>query len=102
MVADLFGLPVFALGTTDQAAMGAALLAQCGLEGLDPVATAQSWVRYTAESAPNPANHVRYAELYELFRDAYAPVIGLSHRLGDWYEASAGPRVVPRPIRKRP
>jgi hypothetical protein len=43
----------------------------------------------------------RYEELYELFRDAYAPVIGVSHRLGDWYKASVGPRVVPRPIRKR-
>jgi hypothetical protein len=58
-------------------------------------------VRYGTEATPNPANHLRYAELYELFREAYAPVLGVSYRLGDWYEASAGPRVVPRPIRKR-
>jgi hypothetical protein len=45
--------------------------------------------------------HTRYEELYELFRDAYDPVIGVSHRLGDWFKASVGPRVVPRPIRKR-
>jgi xylulokinase len=101
MVADLFGLPVFALATTDQAAVGAALLAHTGVQGLDPVATAQSWVRYGAESTPNPANHTRYAELYELFRETYAPVIDISYRLGDWYAASAGPRIVPRPIRKR-
>ena len=30
MVADVFGLPVYALATTDQAAMGAALLAAAG------------------------------------------------------------------------
>jgi hypothetical protein len=45
--------------------------------------------------------HIRYGELYELFRDAYAPIIGVSHQLVDWYQASVGPRVVPRPIRKR-
>jgi hypothetical protein len=47
------------------------------------------------------STHDRYEELYALFRDAYAPVIGVSHQLGDWYQASVGPRVVPRPIRKR-
>jgi xylulokinase len=101
MVADIFGLPVFALATTDQAAMGAALLAATGVRGLDPVETAQSWARYGAAAEPNAATQSRYDELYELFREAYAPVIGVSHRLGDWYTASTGPRVVPRPIRKR-
>jgi hypothetical protein len=45
--------------------------------------------------------HIQYGELYELFRDAYAPVIAVSHRLGDWFQASSAPRIVPRPIRKR-
>jgi xylulokinase len=101
MVADLFGLPVYALATTDQAALGAALLAHTGVQGLDPLETAQEWARFGTEATPNPALHARYRELYALFRDAYAPVVGVSHRLGDWFAASAGPRVVPRPIRKR-
>jgi xylulokinase len=101
MVADVFGLPVHALATTDQAAMGAALLAAIGVLALDPVETAQSWARYGPPTEPNPANQLRYEELYGLFREAYAPVIGISHRLGDWFTASTGPRVVPRPIRKR-
>jgi xylulokinase len=101
MVADLFGLPVYALATTDQAAMGAALLAHTGVQGRDPIEAAQDWARLGPEAMPNPALHARYGELYELFRDAYAPVIGVSYRLGDWFAASAGPRVVPRPIRKR-
>jgi xylulokinase len=101
MVADVFGLPVFALTTSDQAAMGAALLAAGGVLGLDPVETAQRWSRYGPATEPDAADHDRYLELYELFREAYAPVVGVSHRLGDWYAASAGPRVVPRPIKRR-
>jgi hypothetical protein len=42
-----------------------------------------------------------YQEDYGIVREAYAPVIAVSHRLGDWYAASTGPRIVPRPIRKR-
>jgi sugar (pentulose or hexulose) kinase len=101
MVADVFGLPVYALTTTDQAAMGAALLAVAGIHALDQVETAQRWARYGPATEPNAGMHARYEELYELFREAYAPIIGVSHRLGDWYEASTGPRVVPRPIRRR-
>jgi xylulokinase len=101
MVADVFGLPVYALTTTDQAAMGAALLAVAGIHALDQVETAQRWARYGPATEPNASMHARYEELYELFREAYAPIIGVSHRLGDWYEASTGPRVVPRPIRRR-
>jgi xylulokinase len=101
MVADVFGLPVHALATTDQAAMGAALLAASGVRNLDPVETAQSWARYGAVHEPDLAQHDRYAELYELFQEAYAPVIGVSHRLGDWFAGTAAPRVVPRPIKRR-
>lgn len=101
MVADVFGLPVYGLATTEQSAMGAALLALCGIRGLDPVETAQRWARYGAPAEPNPSRHLVYGEVYGLFREAYAPVVGVSHRLGDWYAASMGPRVVPRPIRKR-
>jgi xylulokinase len=101
MVADVFGLPVFALATADQAAMGAALLAAAGVRGDDPVELARSWVRYGAVAEPNSARHAQYDELSTLFRGAYAAVIGVSHRLGQWAETAAGPRVVPRPIRKR-
>jgi xylulokinase len=101
MVADIFGLPVFALATTDQAAMGAALLAATSVLDLDPVETAQAWARYGAATEPNTATQTRYDELFALFREAYGPVIDISHRLGAWFEASTGPRIVPRPIKRR-
>ncbi|MBA3449946.1 MAG: xylulokinase [Chloroflexia bacterium] len=101
MVADIFGLPVYALATTDQSAMGAALLAATGINGLNPVETAQRWARYGSPTEPNSARHGQYNEIHEIFREAFAPVVGISHRLGDWYADSTGPRLVPRPIRKR-
>ncbi|MFN8593588.1 MAG: xylulokinase [Thermomicrobiales bacterium] len=101
MVADVFGLPVHALATTDQAAMGAALLAAVGVRGLDAVATAQAWARYGAVHEPDPGQHARYSEVYEMFREAYAPVVGISHRLSDWLAGTIDTRVQPRPIKRR-
>jgi xylulokinase len=101
MVADVFGLPVQALATADQAAMGAALLAMTGVRAANPVETARSWVRVGSVVEPNLGRHAAYQELFELFQEAYAPVAGISYRLGEWAEAQRGPRVVPRPIRKR-
>jgi xylulokinase len=101
MVADVFDLPTFALTTTDQAAMGAALLAMTGVREIDPVEAAQSWARYGPTAEPNAARHARYLEVFALFREAYQPVVGVSRRLADWVDQQSGPRVVPRPIKKR-
>lgn len=100
MVADLFGLPVFALSTVDQAAMGAALLAGTGAGSFTPVEASQQWAQYGARSDPDTRRHERYQELSEIFQEAYAPVTGVSHRLGAWAQAGEPPRVVPRTIRK--
>lgn len=102
MVADIFGLPVFALSTVDQAAMGAALLAGVGAGMFDPIEASQQWARYGARSEPDTRRHDRYQELSEIFREAYAPVTGISHRLGGWAQAGEAPRVVQRTIRKTP
>lgn len=102
MVADVFGLPVFALSTADQAAIGAALLAGAGAGLLAPVEASQQWAQYGARSEPDTRRHERYQELSEIFRKAYAPVAEVSHRLGAWAQAGEAPRVVPRMIRKSP
>jgi xylulokinase len=101
LVADILGLPVYALSTSDQAAMGAALLALTGVRGLDPIATSQTWARYGPATEPSLERHQLYSELFELFREAYSPVLGVSQRLSAWVDVRRGPRVVPRPIRKR-
>lgn len=101
IVADVFNLPVHGLATTDQAAMGAALLAMTGVRAIDPVETAHAWARYGPTAEPNAQRHGTYMELWELFQAAYGPVASVSHRLSDWANAREGQRVVPQPIRKR-
>lgn len=101
MVADVFGLPVYALATSDQAAVGACLLAGAGVGAWDALEAAQTWARHGTPAEPDRLRHDRYQEFAELFRAAYAPVIDISHRLGQWAEAGSAPRVVPRTIRKR-
>jgi len=99
MVADVFALPVHTLPTADQAAMGAALLAAVGVRGVDPIGTARDWTDYGTALEPNPSRHARYREVIALFRDAYAQVNGLSHRLAA-FEAPADERVTPRRPRR--
>jgi xylulokinase len=101
IVADVFNLPVHGLATTDQAAVGAALLAMTGTRESDPVETAQSWARYGPATEPIASRHAVYQELHEMFREAYAPVAGVSHRLSEWADAREGARISPRPIRKQ-
>lgn len=101
MVADVFGLPVLALTTSDQAAVGACLLAGAGVGAWDPVEAAQEWAQHGAAAEPDRLRHDRYQELSLLFRDAYTPVAEISHRLGQWADAGSPARVVPRTIRKR-
>jgi xylulokinase len=87
LVADVFGLPVRALATTDQAALGAALLAAAGTRQLDPIATAARWSRFGPAVEPSPARNRRYQELHTIYRDAYQAVISLSHRLGEFEQS---------------
>lgn len=82
MAADIFGLPVHALATADQAAMGAALLAASGVAGADPVRTAREWASYGPALEPDRGRHARYAALAALFREAYQPTLELSYKLG--------------------
>lgn len=98
VVADVFELPVRALATTDQAALGAAMLAAVGVREMDPVAIATRWTSLGPVIEPNPARHQRYRELHDIFRDAYQAAIGLSHRLGD-FEQSVRQGSAPPPAR---
>jgi xylulokinase len=86
IVADVFGLPVFALATADQAAIGAALLAFAGARGMDPAATARRWASYGPPLSPDRLRHQRYGELFALFREAHGATAVLSHKLVEFAE----------------
>jgi xylulokinase len=86
IVADVFGLPVVALASADQAAIGAVILAMAGVTGRDPVETAHSWAAYGPPLSPDRERHARYVELYAIFREAYGQTIDLSHKLAAFAE----------------
>ncbi|HET7092720.1 MAG TPA: xylulokinase [Thermomicrobiales bacterium] len=87
IVADVFGLPVVALATADQAAMGAVILAIAAVTGRDPVETARAWAAYGPPLMPDRDRHARYRDLSAIFRDAYGQTIDLSHKLAAFGEA---------------
>jgi len=100
IVADLFALPVHALATADQAAIGAALLAAAAVGGLDPLATARAWAGYGQALHPDARRHERYQELAGLFREAYRPTTALSHKLGAFRSGEEREPIVPRRPRR--
>jgi xylulokinase len=71
IVADVFGLPVQSLETTEQAAAGAVLLAGSGLGLFDLRTQADQWTEYGLPIEPDHFNQAHYRELFDVFRAAY-------------------------------
>jgi xylulokinase len=71
IVADVFGLPVVRLKTSEQSAAGAALLAGSGSGHFSLEQKAREWARYGEPLEPDLSRHAYYQELGELFRRAY-------------------------------
>ncbi len=81
--ADIFGLPLRQSLLTEQAGVGAALLAGVGV-GLYPnLSTAcQQVVQYGPLTEPNTAPQAQYTERYEQFKQLYPRLRSDFHRLG--------------------
>jgi xylulokinase len=71
IVADVFGMPVVPLATTEQSAVGAALLAGAGIGLFDVHPTAKRWAKYGAHVKPNQRSAEIYRQLRPIFRAAY-------------------------------
>ena len=70
--ADVFGLPLQQSLLTEQASVGAALLAGVGRGVYPNLATAcNQVVRYGPVTEPDPARHARYSQLYAHFTQLY-------------------------------
>lgn len=80
--ADIFGLPLRQSLLTEQAGVGAALLAGVGA-GIYPnlEAACEQVVRYGPVTRPNPANQNRYIDLYQHFVQLYPRLRQDFHRL---------------------
>jgi xylulokinase len=72
IVADIFDAPVLRLEVDASAAIGACILAGAAADLVDPVAASRAWARVGGLVEPDDERHIRYLQLLELFRDAYA------------------------------
>lgn len=71
--ADIYGCPVETVKQQETAAIGAALIAGCGIglfSSIEDAAKAMIHVDRIIE--PDPKNHIRYSELFQLFTDTYS------------------------------
>lgn len=71
ILADVFDMPVWAVTTGEQTAVGAALLAGGGLGLFEPTAAAKAWVAYEDQVEPNPRANEVYGRLLGIYRAAY-------------------------------
>lgn len=71
IVANVFNLPVRALATGEQAAVGAALLAGSGLGLFDPLTMAKQWAGYEPKIEPDARANEIYGRLLPIYRTAY-------------------------------
>jgi len=80
--ADLFGRPVEALGVSEAACLGAAILAGVGA-GIYRSASeaATALVRPVATYDPDPTRSARYDERFAVYRDLYPTLAPLLHRI---------------------
>lgn len=84
MAADIFGLPVRLVGTADQAAMGAALLAASAATGEPSTEIARRWTTSGEALEPDPVLHERYQDLFALYCDLGLRTTDLAHQLAAW------------------
>ena len=88
MIADVHGRPVTPLVTADQSAVGAAMLAAAGTGGPPLADLARAWPGLGSTVSPDPERHRRYADLFPVYRAAYAKhrddftILGRVHREG--------------------
>lgn len=80
--ADILGMPVAVLGTTEAPCLGVALLAgkAAGLIG-DLGEVARRVVRIDRVYEPDPARHAAYEERFAIYRDVYPAMAAINHRL---------------------
>ena len=85
MIADVLGVALVAVNTTEGAAYGAAILAGVGAgTWTDVEAACDAVVKETEEISPRAEVTARYEELYPTYREVYPALKSVSHDLSAW------------------
>ncbi|RAV09482.1 xylulokinase [Paenibacillus contaminans] len=83
MIADIFGLPVITVNSTDGPAFGAAVMAASGVTKRDIPSLCEEWIRVVDRVEPNPHDQRRYEAHYDVYRSLYPTLKDTLHRLSD-------------------
>lgn len=72
IITDVLGIPTARLEGIGGAPLGDAILAGVSVGVFDDFSVARRWARYTDHLEPIAANHDRYVEYFQLYKDIYA------------------------------
>jgi xylulokinase len=83
MIADIFGVPVVTVNSTDGPAYGAAVMAASGVLQRDITELCDEWIQVVDRVEPNPDLHVKYEAYYKIYRGLYGTLQSTFHQLSD-------------------
>jgi xylulokinase len=81
MIADIFGIPVVTVNSTDGPAFGAAIMAASGVLKQDIPSLCEQWIKITDCAEPQMKLHQEYQAFYDIYRSLYPTLKETSHQL---------------------
>jgi xylulokinase len=83
LIADIFGIPVVTVNSTDGPAYGAAVMAASGVLQKDITELCDEWIKVVDRVEPNKDIHDRYEVYYQIYRGLYGTLKDTFHQLSD-------------------
>ena len=83
MIADIFGLPVVTVNSTEGPAYGAAIMASSAVLRRSIENICEEWIHVVDRAEPNAENQRRYEAFYSVYRSLYPALMQTFHRLSD-------------------
>ncbi|WP_166242416.1 xylulokinase [Paenibacillus turpanensis] len=81
LMADIFGIPVVTVNSTDGPAYGAAVMAASGVTTASIPELCGQWIQEVTRTEPNPQSQSAYNEMYDIFREQYGILRSTMHKL---------------------
>ncbi|WP_310222471.1 xylulokinase [Paenibacillus qinlingensis] len=86
MIADIFGIAVVTVNSTDGPAYGAAIMAASGVLQVEIPKLCEDWIQVTDRVEPNLVNQQKYEAYYQVYRSLYPTLQSTFHQLTDLAE----------------
>ncbi|MNI11192.1 Xylulose kinase [compost metagenome] len=83
MIADIFGISVVTVNSTDGPAYGAAIMAASSVLNKDITHLCDEWIQVVDRTIPNPEQTVKYEAYYDIYRSLYGTLQHTFHQLSD-------------------